>query len=106
MNDAQKYGLTPRAALSSLTPYAPGDSIQSIQKQHNISLPIIKLASNENPLGSALQPKELSQTLKDVFRYPDSNNHPLLGCLSAHFKIENDQIIFGNGSDEIFQLIC
>jgi histidinol-phosphate aminotransferase len=88
--------------IESITPYTPGQSIAAIQEKYNITT-IIKLASNENPLGPAATLQDISPTVE---HYPDYTTHPIIPALAHQFNITPEQFILGNGSDEILQLIA
>lgn len=87
--------------LDHIDPYIPGQSIETIQQQYGLSN-IIKLASNENPLGPAIDFRECAASVE---RYPDYSTHPLISNLAETYGIPNEQIILGNGSDELLLLI-
>lgn len=91
-----------RHDIHEFTPYVPGQSIESIQAQYNLDH-IIKLASNENPLGAAVNLHDL--TIQSAL-YPDDAIHPLLPALATHLGVSKDHLILGNGSDEILQLVA
>ena len=86
--------------IDDITPYTPGQSIEAIQQQYGIEK-IIKLASNENPLGPAYDFRECNTVIE---HYPDYNAHPLVASLASKFNIKSDQLILGNGSDELLQI--
>ncbi len=88
--------------IRDVKPFQPGKPISEVTRETGISH-VIKLASNENPLGPS--PKALaaiSQALANCHRYPDSNAYDLKQALSAYLNVACEQIILGNGSDEIF----
>jgi histidinol-phosphate aminotransferase len=91
--------------LLTLTPYQPGKSIESVKKQFNLEN-IVKLASNENPYGcsekvySAIQEK-----LENLVIYPDGHATDLREELAHFLQVSPDQLIFGNGSDNLIQII-
>jgi histidinol-phosphate aminotransferase len=91
--------------LLTLTPYQPGKSIESVQKQYNLEK-IVKLASNENPYGcskmaiAALQTTSLSMAI-----YPDGYGTSLREGLAPFLGVKPEELIFGNGSDNIIQMI-
>ncbi|MEK9727104.1 MAG: histidinol-phosphate transaminase [Candidatus Margulisiibacteriota bacterium] len=87
--------------IDSITPYTPGQSIESIKQQFGLKN-IIKLASNENPLGPAYDFKRCNTIVE---HYPDYNAHPLIGELAKKFNVNTNQIILGNGSDELLQIV-
>ncbi|MES3037138.1 MAG: histidinol-phosphate transaminase [Bdellovibrionota bacterium] len=91
--------------LRSLRPYQPGKPISETQREYGLSQ-VIKLASNENPLGiSPLAQQALRSAIKEQFRYPDPS------CFELHQKVCNlwgqahSRVSFGNGSDEIIDLL-
>jgi histidinol-phosphate aminotransferase len=91
--------------LLTLSPYQPGKSIDSVKKQYSLSK-IIKLASNENPYGCSPQVKPaLMDQFENIAIYPDGNATNLREVLSAFLKVNLDEIIFGNGSDNLIQII-
>lgn len=91
--------------LLSLTPYQPGKSIDSVKKQFNLQQ-IVKLASNENPYGCSPKVKSaLKENLPNLALYPDGYAADLRDKLASFLQVEQDEIIFGNGSDNIIQII-
>lgn len=91
--------------LQQLKPYVAGKPIAEVQAQYGISSPI-KLASNENPLGPSPKAIEaIRRALKDIHRYPDSHCLSLRHKLATCLQIKEQQIVLGNGSDEIMALI-
>ena len=92
--------------FKNLAPYQPGKPIEELAREKNLT-GIIKLASNENPLGASPQAiKAIKQKLNDIFYYPDPNNYELKQALNAKYSISPENIIIGNGSDEIQQLLA
>ena len=92
-------------SIQEIPAYTPGHSIEAMKKatgRHSFT----KLASNENPLGCSLSKDELSQCLNDCSVYPDTNSHPLIESLAQKHQLSTDQLILGNGSDEIFQSLA
>ncbi len=98
--------LTVHPDIERLVPYVPGKPIEELQRELGLSR-IIKLASNENPLGPS--PKALA-VLHDVAatlnRYPDGGAFRLRAALAERWKLAPDQVIPGNGSDEIIGLLA
>ena len=88
--------------IKKIKPYIPGQSIESIQQEFKLTQ-IIKLASNENPLGAAYDFRNCNTT---IAHYPDYNAHPLIQTLATKHNVDKNQIILGNGSDEILQIIA
>jgi histidinol-phosphate aminotransferase len=92
--------------IASLSPYVPGKPIEELQRELGLAR-VIKLASNENPLGSS--PKALaalSGGTSTLHRYPDGGAFRLRESLADRWKVTPDQVILGNGSDEILGLLA
>lgn len=90
-----------RAHLKALLPYPPGRPIEEVQREFGLKS-VIKIASNENPLGPS--PKALAAMRKharDVHLYPDGNAYYVRQALSRHLGVAPEQLVFGNGSDEV-----
>lgn len=86
--------------------YVPGKPIEEVERERGIRHSI-KLASNENPLGPS--PKALGalqRTLALVHRYPDSAGYELIRKLAARHRLDPEQIVLGNGSDEIISMLA
>jgi histidinol-phosphate aminotransferase len=94
-------------ALEGLGVYQPGRPIEEVARE--LGLPaddIIKLASNENPLGpSPAALAAMEKTLKSLHLYPDGNAFYLKRALAARLALDPRQVIFGNGSNEIIEFI-
>jgi len=91
--------------ITQLTPYQAGKPLEELERELGLT-DAIKLASNENPLGPS--PKALAAVqanLASSHRYPDSHCHYLKTDLAARLGIMPEQLIFGNGSDEILDLL-
>lgn len=100
MTDFSKYA-TP--GVLGLHPYQPGKPIEELEREYGVSN-IIKLASNENPLGPS--PKALSAMrgeLEDVWLYPDGNGFELKQKLAAKHGVEMSRITLGNGSSDVLE---
>jgi histidinol-phosphate aminotransferase len=92
--------------IASLNPYVPGKPIEELQRELGLSR-IIKLASNENPLGPS--PRAMATIGEDtatLHRYPDGGAFRLRAALADRWKVTSDHIILGNGSDEILGLLA
>lgn len=97
--------IKPRKVLEQIEPYQPGKPIWEVQKELGIDR-VVKLASNENPLGPSLKVIEaVSNSLKGINRYPDANSVKLKEALALHLKVKKQQIILTNGADELITLI-
>jgi len=94
-----------RRQLLDFEPYCPGLSIEEIQERYGLSS-VIKLASNENPLGASPKVLQaLKKQLTEVHRYPRAGSPRLRRALGAYHGIPEDRIVAGNGSDEIIDLL-
>jgi histidinol-phosphate aminotransferase len=90
--------------IRTLVPYAPGKPIEEVEREIGIANSI-KLASNENPLGpSPLALEAMRQKLAQLHLYPDGDCFYLKGALAAKLNVAPDNLIFGNGSNEIIEL--
>jgi len=90
--------------ISKIKPYIPGKPIEELERELGIS-GSVKLASNENPCGpSNLAVRALRKQIGELNRYPDGNCHYLKNALSDKLKIGRDELIFGNGSNELIEL--
>jgi histidinol-phosphate aminotransferase len=93
--------------VQALSPYQPGKPIDELARELGLDPgSIVKLASNENPLGPS--PKALAaieKTLTDLCRYPDGNGFNLKQALSNRFGIRPEQITLGNGSNDVLEVI-
>jgi histidinol-phosphate aminotransferase len=91
--------------ILNLPPYQPGKSIEEVKRQYGLEK-IVKLASNENPYGCS---KKVAETLRESIHslqiYPDGHATILREALMKHLKVAPDQLIFGNGSDNLIQII-
>lgn len=96
----------PHAGIRSLDPYIPGKSIEEVAKEQGLT-DIIKLASNENPLGCSPQVKSSLANLsyQQLSIYPSSLIHPLRQQLADFYQVSPEQILLSNGSDLIFCLL-
>ncbi|RJQ42749.1 MAG: histidinol-phosphate transaminase [Nitrospiraceae bacterium] len=90
--------------IKSISPYVPGKPVEELERELGIS-GSIKLASNENPLGpSPLAIRELRKGIRGLNRYPDGSCFYLKDALSAKLNIRPEEILFGNGSNELIEL--
>ena len=92
--------------IQSLSPYVPGKPIDELQRELRLSR-VIKLASNENPLGPS--PKAvaaLEGAADQLHRYPDGGAYRLRQAIADRWKVTREQVILGNGSDEILGLLA
>lgn len=92
--------------VQGLKPYQPGKPIDELERELGISN-IVKLASNENPLGaSPLAIQAINKNdYKELSRYPDGNGFGLRAKLAEKLEVKENQITLGNGSNDILELI-
>lgn len=97
--------VAPRKNIIDIKPYVAGKPIDETKRQLGLR-EVIKLASNENPIGPS--PKAVSAIKKiagDINRYPDGNGFYLKKRLARYLGVEPAGIILGNGSDELIDII-
>ena len=92
--------------VRAIAPYQGGKPISEVAREFGLDeATIVKLASNENPLGlpeSARQAMLIA--LAELARYPDSNGFDLKGTISEKFSVPTDWVTLGNGSNDILEL--
>ncbi|MCC8193353.1 MAG: aminotransferase class I/II-fold pyridoxal phosphate-dependent enzyme, partial [Deltaproteobacteria bacterium] len=94
-----------RPEIHDFTAYSPGLSIDEIRERYGLPQ-IVKLASNENPLGaSPLAVKAIQKAAGLAFRYPQSGEPRLSAAIARFHKVPVEQVVPGNGSDEIIDLL-
>ena len=94
------------AAISGLAPYEPGKPAAALRREYGLS-DVIKLASNENPLGPSPTVKAaLLAAADDVERYPDGACFELRDALARHLQVNPDQLTLGNGSNDVLVLLA
>lgn len=92
--------------LKNLTPYKPGKNIEDVKDELGLT-DIVKLASNENPFGCSEKVKKvIDEEINQLAVYPDGYASVLRDKTAQLFHVNHDQLIFGNGTDEIIQMIC
>ncbi len=93
-------------AAKNITKYTPGFNINDVQKKYNIKK-IIKLSSNENPYISDKVSKYINNTKHSLNLYPDSKPNKLQSIIARNvgYKMNEKNIILGNGSNEILEFI-
>ena len=94
--------------IRAIAPYQPGKPISELARELNLDADsIIKLASNENPLGvSPLGMRAMQQALADIARYPDGNGFELKQAIVSAFGVAMPQIALGNGSNDVLDMVA
>ena len=91
--------------IQKLSPYKPGMHIQTAKREYGLKN-IIKLASNENPLGPSPKSIErIRETINGNHRYPDSYAYLLRKKLAQKFHVDIENVILGSGSEGIMSTI-
>jgi histidinol-phosphate aminotransferase len=97
--------LSSRPQIQGMSPYSPGKPIEEVQRELGLSK-VIKLASNENPLGPSPKAVEAVQKAAgQMHLYPDASAHRLRVALAENSGLQLDQIMVGNGSDELIHYL-
>ncbi len=93
-----------KKSILDLIPYPPGKPIEELTREYGIQK-VIKLASNENPLGPSPKALEaIRSALSQLHRYPDGSGYYLKESLGRYLGLKPEQILLGNGSNEIIDL--
>lgn len=94
--------------VQKLSPYVPGKPVDELARELDLDpATIVKLASNENPLGPS--PKALQairDELAELTRYPDGNGFALKSLLAVRCGVQPSQVTLGNGSNDILELVA
>jgi histidinol-phosphate aminotransferase len=92
--------------IKAIAPYQGGKPISELAREMGLhEQDIVKLASNENPLGiSPNADYAIQEAILDIARYPDGNSFALRDAVSTKFNVAPNQIVFGNGSNDILEL--
>lgn len=89
-----------------ISPYVPGKPIEELAREYGlVESQIIKLASNENPRGPSPKVRAaIAAAAAGITRYPDGNGFALKQALASRFRVGIEQIVLGNGSNDILEL--
>ena len=92
--------------IRGIAPYVPGKPSSELAREMGLDeRDIVKLASNENPLGPGPAALAAMQAaLLDIARYPDGNGFDMKRALAAHYKVDAAQLVLGNGSNDVLEL--
>jgi histidinol-phosphate aminotransferase len=92
--------------VRAIAPYIAGKPISEVAREFGLDeAKIVKLASNENPLGMPQSAQRaIAQAASELGRYPDSNAFELKAALSARYEVPADWITLGNGSNDILEI--
>ncbi|HEV8110389.1 MAG TPA: histidinol-phosphate transaminase [Burkholderiales bacterium] len=94
--------------VRSIAPYQPGKPISEVARELGLKQEnIIKLASNENPLGIGPRTRAaIDAALAEVARYPDGGGFELKQALSRRYGVDQSSIVLGNGSNDVLELVA
>jgi histidinol-phosphate aminotransferase len=93
-------------SVLSLKPYQGGKPISELQRELGLER-VVKLASNENPIGPGPKAMQaIAEAIDEVGRYPDGNGFELKKSIGEHLGIDYESITLGNGSNELLELIA
>jgi histidinol-phosphate aminotransferase len=92
--------------VRAIAPYQGGKPIAEVAREFGLDeAKIIKLASNENPLGMPESAKQaMLAAMTEIGRYPDANGFELKAAIGAKYDVPQDWITLGNGSNDILEL--
>lgn len=93
--------------ISQIAPYQAGKPIEELAREFGLDPDrIIKLASNENPLGiPESAQRAMAQTIAGLGRYPDPNGFDLKSVLAARYGVPAAWVTLGNGSNDLLELV-
>ncbi|MEO8332260.1 MAG: histidinol-phosphate transaminase, partial [Gallionella sp.] len=90
--------------IRAIAPYQPGKPISELERELGIT-GIVKLASNENPLGASAKAVAAARAaLDEIGMYPDGNGFALKDALVHRYRVTHNQIVLGNGSNDLLEL--
>jgi histidinol-phosphate aminotransferase len=94
--------------VRSIAPYQPGKPVSELAREMGLpEASIVKLASNENPLGIGPRTRAaIEAALADIARYPDGNGYELKLALSRRYGVDLACIVLGNGSNDVLELVA
>ncbi|TCL68535.1 histidinol-phosphate aminotransferase [Hydrogenispora ethanolica] len=95
-----------RECIDRIPPYVPGKPIEEVERELGLN-GVIKMASNENPLGPSQEVRQaVIYALDRVAQYPDANNFYLRDALVAELKVDPGQLLIGNGLDDVNRILA
>lgn len=94
--------------IRAIAPYQPGKPISELAREMGLNeADVVKLASNENPLGISPRAKAaMAREMGELALYPDGNGFALKSALAARLDVGMDQIVLGNGSNDVLDLVA
>ena len=94
--------------VRAIAPYQPGKPISEVAREYGLDeARIIKLASNENPLGlSPMARVAIEKEITELSRYPDGNAFDLKAALSNRYGVDAARVVVGNGSNDLLEMLA
>src|SRR3982074_1164085 len=94
--------------IRAIAPYQPGKPISELAREMGLDeKKVIKLASNENPLGGSPKAKAaIKKDLAELSRYPDGNAFELKAALARRHGVPKECIVVGNGSNDLLEMVA
>ncbi|MDX1669458.1 MAG: histidinol-phosphate transaminase [Limnobacter sp.] len=94
--------------IQAIAPYRAGKPVSELARELGLNPEtVVKLASNENPLGVSEKAKDaIDHAVAELGRYPDSNGFSLKRTISERFNVQSNQITLGNGSNDVLELVA
>jgi histidinol-phosphate aminotransferase len=94
--------------VRAIAPYQPGKPIAELAREMGLEeASIVKLASNENPLGLSPRARAaIEAAIPELGRYPDGNGFELKTALAARYGVPTERIVLGNGSNDVLEMIA
>ncbi|MCW7754164.1 histidinol-phosphate transaminase [Desulfobotulus sp. H1] len=90
--------------IRAIAPYVPGKPIEELERELGLSR-VVKLASNENPLGpSPMAVQAMQKAMVKLHRYPDGSAYYLTEALATHMQVAPECLVLGNGSDDVIAM--
>lgn len=106
MNSESTGGLAARSSVLEIRPYIPGKPIDEVRRELGLT-DVIKLASNENPLGPSSKAVDAIREAASISHlYPDGSCYSLRSAVADMLDVQRESIVFGCGSDETIRFIA
>lgn len=108
MTEVTQQGFEAKNYIRAISPYVAGKPIEETAREYGLKVSdIVKLASNENPLGMPESAKKaVTEAVAGLTRYPDGNARDFREAVARYLDVPESWVIAGNGSDEILGLVA
>lgn len=94
-----------RPNVLQMQPYSPGKPVEEVKRELGLA-DVVKLASNENPWGPSPKAVEaVRRAAERMHLYPDASAYELKRAIAAKFGVKPEEVLLGNGSDELIHLL-